>query len=197
VQLEWYYAVRGVQVGPISESEVGHRFKGDGFPANALVWRVGFKDWQKISDVPEFAPKPGPLPLPATPPASPNSKPKALASLASKWLLPAIFIALTTLYSVDLLRHQSVGYNLIIGVLTGLFLVGVGSRLARIFRRKAPVWARRAGIAIYWLFTAVALIELGIGAYAAYEGFPHILHVAAETAGLYWVVGLGARRALR
>ena len=44
--------------------EVRQRLAVDGFPADALVWREGFKNWQSFQDVQEFARKPTPAPPP-------------------------------------------------------------------------------------------------------------------------------------
>jgi len=92
----WYYAVNDKTVGPLSLADLTTILsRRDVDAENLLVWRAGFKQWQKAETVPElkvFVIKPPPLPasLPSEAPLSlgqplrVDSQERALAGYPSK-----------------------------------------------------------------------------------------------------------------
>src|SRR5262249_47484268 len=61
----WYYAGGGKAVGPLSLTDLTAMLSHDLDPTNVLIWRAGFKQWQRAETVPEleaFVIKPPPLP---------------------------------------------------------------------------------------------------------------------------------------
>jgi GYF domain 2 len=59
----WYYADYKGQIGPITLQELKETLPRFSKPENVFVWRVGFTEWVKASDVPELA-QTGPPRLP-------------------------------------------------------------------------------------------------------------------------------------
>jgi hypothetical protein len=124
--IEWHYARGGSQVGPLSTEQVRRRLADDGFPADALVWREGLRDWQTPDEFPEFirksksVPPPLPMSLPATAPAGSRSaeKPKSV------W-----FTAITTReQSLKVIKGTAIAFFVISALLVplGIFITIVG-----------------------------------------------------------------------
>jgi type IV pilus assembly protein PilA len=68
----WYYAASNNSVGPLSKATLVEALSRMQEPKNTLVWRSGFADWKKASEISELLPyvaKPPPLP-PALPPST-------------------------------------------------------------------------------------------------------------------------------
>jgi len=68
----WYYAASNNSVGPLSTATLVEALSRMQEPKNTLVWRSGFADWKKASEISELLPyvaKPPPLP-PALPPST-------------------------------------------------------------------------------------------------------------------------------
>jgi len=71
----WYYAACNNSVGPLSKATLIEALSQMQEPKNALVWRSGFADWKKVSEISELFPyvaKPPPLPPPLPPLAAPK-----------------------------------------------------------------------------------------------------------------------------
>src|SRR5262245_57119967 len=52
---EWYMAIGGHQVGPVTEDEIASNIKNGSADRNTLVFSAGMKDWTPLKDVPELA----------------------------------------------------------------------------------------------------------------------------------------------
>ncbi|WP_410052566.1 DUF4339 domain-containing protein [Bradyrhizobium sp. SZCCHNR1070] len=66
----WYYTDYKGQVGPVSVQQLKDVLARVSEPASVLVWRDGFAEWKRASDVPEFRAQtlsPPPLPSGQTP----------------------------------------------------------------------------------------------------------------------------------
>jgi hypothetical protein len=62
----WYYADYKGQIGPVNLQQLKDVLARVSEPASVLVWRDGFTEWKKASDVPEFrAQTLSPPPLPS------------------------------------------------------------------------------------------------------------------------------------
>ena len=59
---QWYMAIGGHQVGPVSEDEIRTNLVNGSIDANTLVFTAGMSNWTPLSAVPQFAAelKPGP-----------------------------------------------------------------------------------------------------------------------------------------
>jgi predicted Zn finger-like uncharacterized protein len=71
---EWYLAIKGQQVGPMTYPDVENRLARGEVDARTYGWRDGMGDWKRIQDIPEFRAllvKPPPPPV-AAPPPFPN-----------------------------------------------------------------------------------------------------------------------------
>jgi uncharacterized protein (TIGR00266 family) len=66
---EWYMAIGGHQVGPVSEAEVVTSLRSGTIDGETLVFTQGLTDWTPLRQVPELAAHVGPAgpPVPATP----------------------------------------------------------------------------------------------------------------------------------
>ena len=53
---QWYMAVGGQQVGPVSEEDIVNNIKNGSVDAQTLVFIAGMDAWTPIKDVPKFAP---------------------------------------------------------------------------------------------------------------------------------------------
>jgi GYF domain 2/Domain of unknown function (DUF4190) len=53
--MQWYYSKDGVQLGPVSDSEIRGKFASGEILVTDLVWREGMRDWQPAAKVPELA----------------------------------------------------------------------------------------------------------------------------------------------
>ncbi len=65
---QWYMAIGGQQVGPVSEQDVVHAIRSGSADAATLVFVAGMQGWTPLRDVPRFAshlPAAAPPPVPA------------------------------------------------------------------------------------------------------------------------------------
>jgi uncharacterized protein (TIGR00266 family) len=53
---QWYMAIGGHQVGPVSREEIIANLRNGSVDAETLVFTAGMANWQKVRDVPAFAP---------------------------------------------------------------------------------------------------------------------------------------------
>ena len=53
---QWYMAIGGHQVGPVTQDEIIANLRNGSIDAETLVFTAGMANWQKIKDVPAFAP---------------------------------------------------------------------------------------------------------------------------------------------
>jgi uncharacterized protein (TIGR00266 family) len=53
---QWYMAIGGHQVGPVTQDEIIANLRNGSIDAETLVFTAGMANWQKIRDVPVFAP---------------------------------------------------------------------------------------------------------------------------------------------
>jgi hypothetical protein len=123
-------------------------------------------------------------------------------SVAGKNFLPAAFIVLAICFQVIIGRRPVIQASMT-GIVGGIIMIAVASFIARLFRKHAPIWANRIGIALYWVFSVLALLT-----FVFFGGSLIIGEIKADAPGsflflgvvilplLYWVIGLGARRAL-
>ncbi|MES1261289.1 MAG: RDD family protein [Acidobacteriota bacterium] len=49
--MDWYYALKGRQAGPVSEPELGQLLRNGVIDSDTLVWRAGMPDWQPYGTV--------------------------------------------------------------------------------------------------------------------------------------------------
>jgi uncharacterized protein (TIGR00266 family) len=52
---QWYMAIGGHQVGPVSQQEIISNLQNGSIDAETLVFSAGMTNWQKLKDVPAFA----------------------------------------------------------------------------------------------------------------------------------------------
>src|SRR6186713_1339760 len=52
---QWYMAIGGHQVGPVSQQEIITNLQNGSIDAETLVFSAGMTQWQKVKDVPAFA----------------------------------------------------------------------------------------------------------------------------------------------
>ena len=52
---QWYMAIGGHQVGPVSQQEIFTNLQNGSIDAETLVFTAGMAQWQKVKDVPAFA----------------------------------------------------------------------------------------------------------------------------------------------
>jgi uncharacterized protein (TIGR00266 family) len=65
---QWYMAIGGHQVGPVTQEEIISNLRNGSVDAETLVFTGGMSNWQKIKDVPTFAPFIGATGAGAAPP---------------------------------------------------------------------------------------------------------------------------------
>ena len=53
---QWYMAIGGHQVGPVTQDEIIANLRNGSIDAETLVFTAGMANWQKVKDVPAFAP---------------------------------------------------------------------------------------------------------------------------------------------
>ena len=53
---QWYMAIGGHQVGPVSQDEIIANLRNGSIESETLVFSAGMTTWQKVKDVPAFAP---------------------------------------------------------------------------------------------------------------------------------------------
>src|SRR4030095_9295770 len=53
---QWYMAIGGHQVGPVSQQEIITNLQNGSIDAETLVFSAGMTQWQKVKDVAAFAP---------------------------------------------------------------------------------------------------------------------------------------------
>jgi len=76
---QWYMAIGGHQVGPVSQDEILANLRNGSIDAETLVFTSGMANWQKVKEVPAFAtvaggpPSGGPASAPP-PPAAPGRR---------------------------------------------------------------------------------------------------------------------------
>ena len=51
---QWYMAIGGHQVGPVTEDEIIANVRNGSIDAETLVFTSGMTTWQKVKDVPSF-----------------------------------------------------------------------------------------------------------------------------------------------
>lgn len=79
--MQWYYSKNGLQLGPVSESDIRSKVATGEIAPTDLVWRDGMSDWLPSSRVPEIQPAStlaSPAPLggnPDSPYATPQAHP--------------------------------------------------------------------------------------------------------------------------
>jgi uncharacterized protein (TIGR00266 family) len=66
---QWYMAVGGQQVGPVSEQDIVNNIKNGSVDAQTLVFVAGMDNWTPLKDVPKFQAHLGPLAPPPAPAA--------------------------------------------------------------------------------------------------------------------------------
>jgi uncharacterized protein (TIGR00266 family) len=73
---QWYMAIGGHQVGPVTQDEIVANLRNGSVDADTLVFTAGMANWQKIKDVPAFAPYIGGAAgaASAAPPAAPGRR---------------------------------------------------------------------------------------------------------------------------
>src|SRR5688572_11862928 len=52
---QWYMAIGGHQVGPVTQQEIISNLQNGSIDAETLVFSAGMTNWQKVKDVPAFA----------------------------------------------------------------------------------------------------------------------------------------------
>lgn len=82
--VEWYVAIEGRQVGPVSFSDLQERWARGVIGPDSLCWRAGLPDWVAIAALPELLQK-----LPPAPPISRKAEPAAAAPTATEAKAPA------------------------------------------------------------------------------------------------------------
>lgn len=68
--MNWYYAIGGRQIGPVSEADLGELVKSGTVTEDTLVWREGMADWLPYARTKSGA---APGPSPAASSADPNA----------------------------------------------------------------------------------------------------------------------------
>lgn len=53
---QWYMAIGGHQVGPVGQNEIISNLQNGSIDAETLVFSAGMTSWQKVKEVPAFAP---------------------------------------------------------------------------------------------------------------------------------------------
>jgi hypothetical protein len=53
---QWYMAIGGQQVGPVSEQDVVNAIQGGSADGETLVFVAGMENWTPLRDVPKFQP---------------------------------------------------------------------------------------------------------------------------------------------
>src|SRR5687767_3867344 len=75
---QWYMAIGGHQVGPVSQDEILANLRNGSIDAETLVFTAGMANWQKLREVPAFAAVIANAALPpgsvAGPPAAPGRR---------------------------------------------------------------------------------------------------------------------------
>ena len=54
-QQQWYMAIGGHQVGPVTQDDVITNLRNGTIDGNTLVFAAGLKNWTPLKDVPELA----------------------------------------------------------------------------------------------------------------------------------------------
>jgi hypothetical protein len=170
-----------------------------------FVWAVaGFRKPASTSnDAPCTSPereasrKPPPIREPNA--APPHDHREGLTKI---WLVRATVVCLFVLNGIALRSpelHPSIP-TLIKGFIAGLMAIGLSLLIGRLGKKicaKMPVGARLTGTVLYWVGSAIAVLCVGLAAFAAHLGASSGLVVmAASAAPCYWAAGWGLRRAL-
>jgi hypothetical protein len=88
----WHVVVDNQQRGPLSRAEVLEYLRGGTLSGGALIWRPGFAEWKRISEIPEFRQRPRrtirPAPArsaPARPPVPAQADSASPSRTPQKW----------------------------------------------------------------------------------------------------------------
>jgi uncharacterized protein (TIGR00266 family) len=73
-EAQWFMAVGGHQVGPVSEGEIVSNIQNGSADADTLVFTQGMDNWTKLRDVPRFGQHLKGAPPPVTPPPPPGRR---------------------------------------------------------------------------------------------------------------------------
>ncbi|HXY39508.1 MAG TPA: DUF4339 domain-containing protein, partial [Vicinamibacteria bacterium] len=73
---EWYMAIGGQQVGPVTEQDVINSILGGSADADTLVFVAGMQNWMPLRELPKFQPYLQQLPVPAAPEPAPLPAPQ-------------------------------------------------------------------------------------------------------------------------
>jgi uncharacterized protein (TIGR00266 family) len=71
---EWYMAIGGHQVGPVTEDEILTNIRNGSVDAGTLVFKTGMANWTPLKDVPSLAAHLGGRPSAAPPPPAPGRR---------------------------------------------------------------------------------------------------------------------------
>lgn len=118
------------------------------------------------------------------------------------WLVRTLVVSAFVLDAPIILapnRHSLIA-NALSGLLTGVFVVWLASRIGRRcekLRSVYPVAAQRVGIAIYVIGIVLATICFGLAAFAAYAAAGReLVVVSASMSMVYWAAAWGLYRSL-
>jgi len=71
---QWYMAIGGQQVGPVSEEDIVNNIKNGSVDATTLVFIAGMDTWTPLKDVPKFQSHLAPIAPPPPPAAAPGGR---------------------------------------------------------------------------------------------------------------------------
>jgi hypothetical protein len=118
------------------------------------------------------------------------------------WVVRALVVGVFVLDGPIILapNHQPPSINLLSGLLAGLCITGLASLLGKLskrFRAKYPLGAKRVGIVLYSVGIVIAVLCIGLAAFATFQGASReLVGVGASLAIVYWAAGWGLHRAL-
>lgn len=150
--IQWYIGNGGVQIGPLSQDEVGRRLASGEFSRDALAWREGMTDWLPISATPElagFAYSPVPS---AYPSAAPNSAVRLDYQVPPSQYQYFGFWWRVLAYMIDGVLLNVVG--MVLGFIVGFF-IGLSMGRNNNAEFVAGLVANIVGIIIGWLYFAL------------------------------------------
>lgn len=118
------------------------------------------------------------------------------------WLVRILVVGIFALYGpiIDGHNRQSTMWNVLVGLLAGLFLVWlsslVGDRCKRL-RAAHPMSAWRLGLTLYSICCVIAALCMGSAVSAGFTGAgPKLIVVLASMSVIYWAAGWGLYRCL-
>ncbi len=85
----WYYVQKGNRHGPVGVEVIESMLRGQQLQLEDFVWKKGFENWKKISEVPELQSQPAPAPAPKEPEAAPVFTPPKQAATPKPTAAPA------------------------------------------------------------------------------------------------------------